>query len=97
MRDVPLFFEFYYTVLTITENFVIGSLSLLGVEDSKLEVNRSLTEENNNKTSLARNMRLVILSRPISLNATAKCTFLLPLVLPTQVVPTGQETLSYHH
>jgi len=60
MTDVLLFYEFYYTVLTITEHFVIGSLSLFGVEDSKLEVNRSLTEENNNRTSIARNTCLVL-------------------------------------
>jgi len=60
MTQVPLFYEFYYTVLTITEHFVVSSLSLFGVEDSKLEVNRSLPGENNNKTSLARNMRLVV-------------------------------------
>lgn len=60
MRYFPLFYELYYTVLTITEHFVVGSLSFFGVEDSKLEVNRSLPEENNNKTSFTRNMRLIV-------------------------------------
>lgn len=91
MRDVPLF---HYTVLTITEHFVIGSLSLLGVENSKLEVDRSLQEENNNRTSIARNMRLVL---QYHRNTTTECRFLLPLVLPTQVIPIGKETLQLKH
>lgn len=53
------FHDFNCTVLTITEHFVIGSLSLFGVEDSKLEVNRSLPE-NNHTTSFARNMHLIV-------------------------------------
>ena len=89
MRYFPLFYELYYTVLTITEHFVVGSLSFFGVEDSKLEVNRSLPEENNNKTSFTRNMRLIVQSH---WNATAQCTYLLPLVLPRRVIPMGKKT-----